>query len=324
MLLPEKISISNCPVILYELIPPIEKIGSENLIAYANCAVELLESSPVVIDGINIPEIRDEKKDSSIRAEAFFTKSDSREFAQQLQKSSRKHLEFVINHCTVYEEWSAQHGWLRETETSYGIKNLILVGGESSQIRYPGASVNELSLKIKESFPSFFCGGITIPSRRSDDPQKDELNRLVDKGKNGLEYFTTQVIYEPFQIQQLLKDYDLFCKQTNIKPKRIFLSFAPISAKKDLQFLRWLGVVIPKAVEKMLFEADIGIGWRSMKISKVILQRILTFVLEKNIEVPLGLNIEHISRHNFELSREFISVLGPIYTQMFDLKYLAF
>lgn len=319
----EKIIQSDRPVILYELIPPSKKLKQTDIHAYAQCAVELLDSTSLIIDGINIPDIRDEERRTP-KINTFVSKTDSRLFAKKLQASSLKHLDIVINRCSVYEEWPEHNLWLENTFKNFDIDNLILVGGESHKIKYVGPSVIEMIQSIKQNHQSFFCGGITIPSRRAEDPTKDEPYRLIEKGLNGLEFFTSQVNYEPYKIQSLLKDYYQLCTERKIKPKRIFLSFAPISSRKDLEFLRWLGVFIPDSVENILFEADIGIGWRSMKIAKVILHKILAFVHDENICVPLGLNVEHISRHNFELSKEFIEELGSIYNHAFETKYQIF
>ena len=35
-------------------------------------------------------------------------------------------------------------------------------------------------------------------------------------------------------------------------PRRILLSFAPVSSKKNIDFLKWLGVEIPLQTEKHL------------------------------------------------------------------------
>lgn len=320
----EKILTPNRPVILYELIPPPANIKAVNLHAYADCSAELLDNCDPIIDGINIPEIRDEKRKATPRQFSYKNKTDARKFAKHLQKSSKMNLGIVLNRCTIYEDWPLQFDWLAETTKKYGIDNLVLVGGESSRIKYPGPSVIEMGKTIQKKFNSLFCGGITISSRRNNNLLKDEPYRLIEKGRHGMEYFISQVIYEPYEMQKLIKDYYLLCVKKELKPKRIFLSFAPISTRRDLEFLRWLGVIIPDPVQEVLFGADIGIGWRSVKIAKVILQKILAFVRDENIQVPLGLNVEHISMHNFELSREFLEELGKIYNQSFDTKYHIF
>lgn len=301
------------PVIFYEVIPPTRQTDPDTAKAYAECTVEMIESTTTGIDAINLPEIRAERRNAQ-RTHAYEPKTDQRQFACELKSQFNRQMDLVVNHCTVYENWEEQQEWLKETEKVYQIDHLVLVGGETSRVKYPGPSVTEMAQSVHYAYgDTFFCGGVTIPTRRHDDPRKDEPHRLCKKGQHGLEFFTSQVIYEPDSIKSLLKSYDQLCRENGEVPKRIFLSFAPVSSKKDIIFLRWLGVEVPKDVEQQLLKANIGIGWRSLQVSKKLLEDILNFMRDENIQVPLALNVEHITRHNFELSKEFIEQLGSIY-----------
>ncbi|MBS0289655.1 MAG: hypothetical protein JSS07_06440 [Proteobacteria bacterium] len=309
--LADKIQDKTQPVILYELLPPACDVKPTSLEAYIECALDLLADSSLIIDAVNIPDIRDEEND---RIGNDKPKMQVNYFAHMLEQgSSQKKIEVILNHCTVYEAWAVQKKWLEVTVKDFKVHSLILVGGSSSKIKYPGPSVIEMSQYIQKTYPKLLCGGITIQSRRHTEIIKDEPYRMLEKSLNGIDYFTSQIVYDANSVKNLLQDYAALCKLKAISPKRVFLSFAPISTKSDLQFLRWLGVDISQAVEDILFKADIGIGWRSAKVATNLLQEILDFVKEQNLDVPLGLNIEHITRHNFELSIKFVERLGSLY-----------
>lgn len=316
--LADKIRTPTLPVIFYELIPPSHDTDAATVQAYAECAAELVASTSVPIDAINLPEIRAERREAK-RTHPYEAKTDHRHFAYQFKQEFEKPVDLVVNRCTVYEDWGTQQGWLDETKTKFEIQNVILVGGETSRIRYPGPSVTEMAQSVRYVYgDAFLCGGITIPTRRSLDTKKDEAHRLLEKARHGLEFFTSQVLYEPQSAQKLLLDYQQLCLQNDVEPRRIFLSFAPVSSRKDLEFLRWLGVEFPEEIKQTLLKVNIGIGWRSVKIAKRILADILAFVQTEKIDVPLGLNVEHITRHNFELSKEFIEELGAQYYDFTD------
>ncbi len=315
----QKIAAADCPVMMYELIPPGKELDNGSGLAYARCAMDLVNSARISIDAINIPDIRDEMQNGQKRVAGYEVKTDPREFVSLLRQASSAPLDFVINRATVYDDVASQQRWFSDTHKHYGVSNVVLVGGESSLIQYPGPSVRETAELLHAQFPqSFFCGGITIPTRRKPDSASDEPVRLISKAEQGMEFFTSQVLYEAKSICLLLKDYQVLCEQKDKQPKRIFLSFAPVSTRKDLEFLKWLGVSVPQSIEQELFEANIGTGWRSVKITKAILQEVLSFVYSNRIQVPLGLNIEHITRHNFELSKELIEALGGIYAQTYS------
>ncbi len=309
----EKITDSAHPIIFYELTPPTRDINKAGIQAYVECAAELVTSTSYPIDAFNLPEIHSEKRNGD-RVLQYQYKMDPRELALQLRAVVANDIDVTINRCTVREHLAGQEEWLNQTSNKFAIKNLILVGGESSQVSYLGPSIPEMLQLIQSKYQQkFFCGGITIPTRRKPNTTIDEPLRLYQKAKSGIDFFTSQVLYDADGMQKLLKDYHDLCVQKNVLPKRIFLSFAPVSSQRDIDFLKWLGVVIPKTIEDRLLKASIGIGWRSIQVAKEILNEILQFVAAESISVPLGLNIEHITHHNFEISKELIEQLGSVY-----------
>ena len=88
------------------------------------------------------------------------------------------------------------------------------------------------------------------------------------KGSNGIEFFTTQVLYDSEKINKMLKYYDDICKENDVMPRRILLSFAPVSSKKNIDFLKWLGVEIPLHTEKRLLDEDSDMTDESLKIAR--------------------------------------------------------
>ena len=107
-----------------------------------------------------------------------------------------------------------QTDWIKETFYDYDIENLILVGGESSKIEYSGPSVNSTSEYITRDlntgrFDSFV----------------EELQSLVEilnlkgllrKGSNGIEFFTTQVLYDSEKIKKMLNIIIIFVKKIKL------------------------------------------------------------------------------------------------------------
>ena len=235
------------PVVVYEILPPREKDGTLN--SYAEKISSLL--SQTHIDAINIPEVHDENERGE-RPVPNLERAEAREFGRLLQ--DRVGIEAIVNRVTVHDKFENQKKWIKETFYDYDIENVILVGGESSKIKYDGPSVNTTSEYITRDLNTgrfdFFCGGITIPSRSI------ESESLLRKGSNGIEFFTTQVLYDSTKINKMLKYYNNICKQNDVFPRRILLSFAPVSSYKNIEFLKWLGVEISSHTEKRLLDED--------------------------------------------------------------------
>ena len=303
MRIKDKIKRPRRPVVVYEILPPREKDGTLN--SYAANISSLL--SQTHIDAINIPEVRDEigRGERPVKNQL---RAEPREFGKLLQDIVG--IESIVNRVVVHQTLDKEMIWFEETYNKYEIENLITVGGESRSITYPGPSVKKALEAIKQNEKlNVLCGGISIPSR-----EKESL-RLIEKSNNGSEFFTTQVLYDSSKIIKMISHYQKRCDEQNTFPRRLLLSFAPVSSKKNIDFLKWLGVDIPADTEEYLNEDDQIMTKRSMEIAINVLNETLTFLNENKIVVPIGLNVEHIMSYNFQASIEMLQELARIYRE---------
>ena len=303
MRIKDKIKRPRRPVVVYEILPPRQKDGTLN--SYAENISSLL--SQTHIDAINIPEVRDEVARGE-RPVKNQIRAEPREFGKLLQDIVG--IEAIVNRVVVHQELENEMEWFEETYTNFEIENLITVGGESRKIKYPGPSVNKALKAIKDNSKlNILCGGISIPSR-----EKESLN-LIEKSTNGSDFFTTQVLYDSSKIIKMISHYQKRCDEQNTFPRRLLLSFAPVSSKKNIDFLKWLGVEIPSETESFLNENEKNMVERSMEISVGVLEETLSFLYENKIVVPIGLNVEHIMSYNFQSSIEMLQELARIYRE---------
>ena len=303
MRIKDKIKRPRRPVVAYEILPPREKDGTLN--SYAENISSLL--SQTHIDAINIPEVRDEvaRGERPIKNQI---RAEPREFGRLLQDIVG--IEAIINRVVVHQDLEKEMNWLEETNSKYEIENLITVGGESRSIEYPGPSVNQALAAIsKNQNLDLLCGGISIPSR-----DKESL-RLIEKSENGSEFFTTQVLYDSSKIIKMISHYQKRCDELDTFPRRLLLSFAPVSSEKNIDFLKWLGVDIPTETEKILRDDTHKMPERSMQITVDILNDTLKYLNDNKIVVPIGLNVEHIMSYNFQASIEMLQELSRIYRE---------
>ena len=302
----DKVKKPQRPVVAYEILPPREKDGTLN--SYAETISSLL--SQTHIDAINIPEVHDEigRGDRPVTNQK---RGEPREFGMLLQDIVG--IEAIINRVVVHEPYEEQMRWIEETNTTYEIENMIIVGGESSKVDYPGPSVNEMLQTIARGYNSnggdIFCGGIAIPSR------KDESKNLIRKSEHGSEFFTTQVLYDAENINKMINNYQSRCNELDTFPRRILLSFAPVSSQKNIEFLKWLGVEIPDDTERYLKGRPGSMTERSLDVAVEVLNEILDFITVNNLKVPVGLNVEHIMSYNFQSSVEMLQELARIYRE---------
>lgn len=301
MRIKDKIKRPRRPVVAYEILPPREKDGTLN--SYAENISSLL--SQTHIDAINIPEVRDEiaRGERPIKNQV---RAEPREFGKLLQDIVG--IEAIVNRVVVHQNIEGEMKWLEETNSKYEIENLITVGGESRNIRYPGPTVNQALNAISQNDRlNLLCGGISIPSR-----EKESL-RLIEKSENGSEFFTTQVLYDASKVIKMITHYQKRCDEKDTFPRRVLLSFAPVSSEKNIKFLKWLGVEIPKKTEQSLLNDGARMSEKSMEITVSVLNEILNHLEKNKIKVPIGLNVEHIMSYNFQASIEMLQELSRIY-----------
>lgn len=319
----EKLANPYLPVTLFEMVPP--AVSRPNAIGDALLEAEKIHHR---VDAINLPEIHDETRGQE-RTAKFVERVEPRALGGRIRRELG--LEVIVNRCVVYEAEQLQ--WFRETADEHGINHVVLVGGESSSIQYRGPSVMEAARQVTSAGLRTTLGGISIPSRLH------EPERVRRKAAAGLAFFTTQVLFDSNDIVWLIQ-------KLNGVEARIFLSFAPVSHPRDLEFLRWLGTDIPADLDRFLlhnatppdmtrvdrpgpeigaFAASAasrsGVGApaetpfdRSLDLA----QRILMDVFD-NLPPdppPIGINIEHINKRNFAAAVRMLDRLNELYTSL--------
>jgi len=148
-------------------------------------------------------------------------------------------------------------------------------------------------------------GGITIPSR------PNEADRIRNKNAAGISFFTSQILFDSNDIVWLIQ-------RLNGVEARVFLSFAPVSHPRDLEFLRWLGADIPQNLDRFLLQGEAGSAESCFERSLDLAQRILMDVFD-NLPPdppPIGLNVEHINQRNFSSAVRMLERLGDLYSSL--------
>jgi 5,10-methylenetetrahydrofolate reductase len=283
------------PMTLFEVVPPAAG-RSEAMEASLHELAQLRGR----VDAINIPEIHDEDRPGE-RTSKFIERVEPRQLGSRIQRELG--IEAVINRVTVHD--AEPERWFRDTCGPWDIRNWVLVGGESAKIRYPGPAPGAAARLLKGLQLPVSLGAITIPSR------VNEPDRIRNKNAQGIDFFTSQVMFDSNDLVWLIQ-------RLNGVEARIFLSFAPVTSRRDLQFLRWLGVDIPGDLDRFLLGAaasDAGPCENCLDRSINLAQRILMDVFD-NLPPdppPIGLNIEHITRKNFAPALTMLDRLGNLY-----------
>ena len=295
-----KIQSPHVPVSLFEMVSP--PVGKPEALKSSMAEVAKIKD---LADAINLPEIHDEARGGD-RTFKFVERIEPRILGGKIRQEFG--LDIVLNRCVVYQTDQAR--WIQETQDKFDIHNFILVGGESSQIEYPGPSVLETAREVRSAGLKVGLGGISIPSRAH------EVDRIRRKAAGGLCFFTTQVLFDSNDIVWLIQ-------RLNGLEARIFLSFAPVSHHRDIEFLRWLGADVPADLDRFLLrrapgETSSHHAEEAFERCLDLAQRILMDVFD-NLPPdppPLGINIEHINRRNLGFAVRMLDKLGTFYANL--------
>ena len=286
-------SLSSTPLVL-EVVPPSRRASEKAGTALVD-RVRQAVASIGTLDGLNLPQVLDENH----QGQPFLRNMDPREFARQL--GAGLGVDPIVNNVVAHNPSAAAfRRWARESLEKYGLRNFVLVGGTSSGVRYPGPSVleaNRLLRSVAKDREDVALGNITIPDR------ENEVDRLVEKTRSGCDFFTTQVLFEAEPMATVIRAYGKRCAAQGLAPATVLLSFAPVSDYQDLEFIAWLGAsVTPRTEEALFAPEDEVLGRASIEVAKGLWSHLRAAAAQSRPAVPLGVNIEEVSLHNFDLA----------------------
>ncbi len=285
--------LASAPVVL-EIVPPGRRASEKAVRSFVDRLREAVLSLGT-LDAINIPEVLDENH----AGQPFYRDMDPREFAALLGDDLP--VDMIANKVVAHVPTpTALRRWIRESLEGYRLRNFVLVGGNSSWVRYPGPSVIEANRILRASSrgrDDVSLGNITIPER------DHEVDRLVDKTRAGCDFFSSQVLFEAEPMATVLRAYGRRCAAQGLKPATVLLSFAPVSDYTDLEFLVWLGATVsPRTEEALLPSKNPAPGLASLEVARTLWSHLSAAAAQSRPPVPLGVNIEEVSAHNFDLA----------------------
>ncbi|MCI4339555.1 MAG: hypothetical protein L3J68_04405 [Thermoplasmata archaeon] len=286
--------------LFFEPVPPSSRAKPTRAAAEVDAVVELVRSIPR-IDALDVPELVDENHEGR----PLYRTADPREYGRVLAERTGR--EAVVNKVVAHlENPEAIERWAAET-VRMGIRHVVLVGGTSRYIPYPGPAVTEANRICRPILDAAggFVGNITIPQRGG------EPHRMLSKTRAGAAFFTTQIIFDADATFQMVREYDLLCRHASLAPVPVLLSFAPLVDEQDAEFIRWLGADVPEAAEHAILEGDDG-GALRRSVDRAL--EVWASVDERSraagLEVPLGVNVEQISVRHLADARTFLTAFA--------------
>lgn len=255
------------------------------------------------LDAIDVPELVDENHEGR----PYYRSLDPRAFAESLLARTARPvvLNKVVAHLASPE---ALESWARET-VARGLTNLVLVGGSSRYIPYPGPAVTEANRICRGIVSPLggLLGNIAIPQRTG------EAHRMLSKTRAGARFFTTQILFDSEQVLALLRGYGALCLQAGVPPASLLVSVVPLADEGDAEFVRWLGADIPEPAEQAILNGDeSGATARSVDHAVRLWEEIRDGAARAENAVPLGVNVEQISARHLPAAAEMLEAFARV------------
>jgi len=275
-------------ILTYGITPPKKDTAEEKKRQIARTQIERI--SQLDIDALIVYDVQDETdRTDEKRPFDFAPFTDPSVYANDYLKDL--HVPKVVYRCVGNYNKNDFINWLNSGEDEYS----VFVG--------TAAANQEVTISLDEAYKARLqtdhkplLGGVTIPERHF--LLKDEHKRLEKKVEQGCDYFVSQCVYDVGISKAFLRDYKNYFEKKNLPIKPVLFTLTPCGSKKTLEFIKWLGIRVPKWVEEDLLEADDMLAL-SLNLISSFFGELTRYA--KKINVPIGCNIESVSIRKVEI-----------------------
>lgn len=176
---------------------------------------------------------------------------------------------------------------------------VVFVGSPSPE--FPAKTSLREAYEIYQRHSSqVLLGGVTIAERHQ--KHGNEHEKLLRKSNSGCSFFVSQCIFNAELFKDLLSDYHHCCQDSGQPMKPVFMTLTPCGSLKTLEFIKWLGIQVPRWMENDLLRNTDTLDY-SLRMCREIFLNIQDFCRSKRI--PLGCNIESVAVQRDEVLASF-------------------
>ena len=288
-----KEKITNCEkgILSYGITPPKLSMPSDRKDELA--AKQLARIASLGVDALIVYDLQDEEdRNSEERPFPYLETEDPARYMEDY--FSTLEIPKIVYRCVGKYTETEMENWVRPPE---GQDRYSVFVGAASSMRSTD------SLKLPDAYriaagrsSGFTLGGIIIPERHA--KKGDEHLRVIGKTGMGCEFFVSQAVFHIEAAKNFISDYYYHCLANSITPVPMIFTVTPCGSPKTLEFLKWLGIFIPRWMENDLLHSE-DILSKSIRLCEQIIAEIWNFSNELNL--PVGFNIESVSTRKVEI-----------------------
>jgi hypothetical protein len=287
-------------ILTYGITPPKKSSSEQKRQEIAARQVARIAALPV--DALVIYDLQDESTRTRVeRPFPYMECIDPVEYAYDYL--SELTLPRVVYRCVAPLTPTALELSLRRIDENAG--SCVLVGAasrsQSSSMRLPEAYALRNS-----GLPKLPVGGVLIAERH--ELRGGEDQRTLHKMTEGCSFFITQAVYSAVASKNVLSDLYYRCEDRGMPVPPVLVTLSPCGSEKTLDFMAWLGVMVPRWLENELRHSH-DILAASVDVCVGVFEDLLGFAQERGI--PLGCNVESVSLRKAEIDAS-VELVGRI------------
>jgi hypothetical protein len=290
--------------VLFAITPPRRSTPADRLPEIAQVTVDRL--SHLDLDGLVLYDIDDENSRNPVeRPFPFSATVDPSEY----RTSYLHHWQtpVIVYRAVGKYRREGLRRWIAGQDPS---STLTVMVGAASSSTSPAVSLADAQMMRTELNPDLLLGGVAIPERHS--RRENEHLRLIAKQEAGCRFFVTQVVYDLNAAKNLVSDYRYECEKRGLAPMPMVFTFSVCGSMKTLEFLRWLGVDVPRWIENDLLHAANPLD-ASLEQAVLTAGELVDYC--RRLGVPFGLNVESVSIRREEIESS-VELAGRLIAQL--------
>lgn len=290
-------------LLTYGITPPKRSFDESRRREVAARQCERIAGLPV--DGVLIYDLQDESTRTDVtRPFPFIETVDSVEYGYDYLGALR--LPKIVYRCVAPREPAELRASLAQVDAQDGLTVLV---GAASRTQPARTKLSEAYAQCRAELPQLPLGGVLIAERH--EAKGGEERRLLEKVAAGCSFFVSQAVYSATASKNLLSDLHYRAAEADRPVPPILITLSPCGSQKTLEFLRWLGISVPRWLENELLHAK-DILETSVELCCQVFVDLLDFARSKGI--PLGCNVESVSlkKEEIEASVELVRRIAQL------------
>ena len=277
-------------VLLFGITPPRQNTTPER--AREIAAVTLGRLSGLKIDGLILYDITDESdRNPSDRPFPYLPTLDPATFHEEHLGDWDRPV--VIYRCVGKYGEDELRTWLDGADPGRVLTVFVGASSGAKQVRTDLRRAQQIRAEVRPELP---LGAVVISERHA--RSGDEHLRMLAKQDRGCTFFISQVIYNVGETKDLISDYFYACRSRGIPPRPVIFTLSLCGSEKTLEFLKWLGVNVPRWLENTLRHSPdpLADSYRECLAMARDLQAFCT-----RLGMPYGFHVESVSIRKAEI-----------------------